>query len=91
MCFRFYISKIVGNFKDLMYLASGTSIDWSYGTAHIPFSYLVELRSKEYKFLLRKEEIQDCCQEVLNGVLALENFVDQKKCLNCTMFSRKKE
>ncbi|CAK1555696.1 unnamed protein product [Leptosia nina] len=80
----------VGNFKDLMYLAAGTSMDWSYGTAHIPFSYLVELRSKEHKFLLPREEIEDCCLEVLNGVKALANFVDQKKCLNCTIFSKNK-
>ncbi|CAH2043874.1 unnamed protein product, partial [Iphiclides podalirius] len=55
----------VGNFKDVMYPASGTSIDWSYGIARIPFSYLVELRSKEYKFLLPKEQILDCCTEII--------------------------
>ncbi|KAM3965857.1 carboxypeptidase B [Aphomia sociella] len=79
----------VGNFKDLMYYACGTSIDWSYGTAHIPFSYLIELRSRQHRFLLPKDEIQDCCKEVLNGVKALANFVDKKKCLNCTVLSRK--
>ncbi|XP_072945149.1 carboxypeptidase B-like isoform X2 [Epargyreus clarus] len=79
----------VGNFKDLMYYACGTSIDWSYGTAHIPYTYLIELRSKEHKFLLPREEILDCCKEVLNGVKALAEYVDKKKCANCTLFAKK--
>ncbi|CAB3230887.1 unnamed protein product [Arctia plantaginis] len=78
----------VGNFKDIMYHACGTSIDWSYGTAHIPFSYLVELRSKQDRFLLPKGEILDCCKEALNGVIALMEFVDRKKCLNCTIITK---
>ncbi|KOB73600.1 Molting fluid carboxypeptidase A, partial [Operophtera brumata] len=56
----------VGNFKDIMYYACGTSIDWSYGTARIPFSYLVELRSKQSGFCLPKPEIIECCEEVLS-------------------------
>ncbi|KAG6445099.1 carboxypeptidase B [Manduca sexta] len=79
----------VGNFKDIMYYACGTSIDWSYGTARIPFSYLVELRSKRDRFLLPKDEIQDCCREALNGVKALVEFVDTKKCSNCDIFPKK--
>ncbi|XP_021207339.3 carboxypeptidase B, partial [Bombyx mori] len=79
----------VGNFKDIMYYASGTSIDWSYGTARIPFTYLIELRSKKDRFLLPKEEIQDCCKEVLNGVKALAEFVDKKKCRNCNVHFKK--
>ncbi|CAH0588966.1 unnamed protein product [Chrysodeixis includens] len=79
----------VGNFKDIMYFACGTSIDWSYGTARIPFSYLVELRSKQDRFLLPKEEIIDCCTEVLSGVKALIEFVDKKKCLNCAVNAKK--
>ncbi|KAI5642067.1 zinc carboxypeptidase domain-containing protein [Phthorimaea operculella] len=79
----------VGNFKDIMYFASGTSIDWSYGTAKIPFSYLVELRSKEHRFFLPKEEIIDCCREALAGVIALAEFVEKKKCLNCAVYSTK--
>ncbi|CAG9788792.1 unnamed protein product [Diatraea saccharalis] len=66
----------VGNFKDLMYSACGTSIDWSYGVARIPFSYLIELPSKQDRFLLPKEKILSCCKEVLNGVKALAQFVD---------------
>lgn len=79
----------VGNFKDIMYYACGTSIDWSYGTARIPFSYLVELRSKQDRFCLPKEEIIDCCKEILSGVKALAQFVDGKKCLNCAVLGKK--
>ncbi|KAJ2945706.1 hypothetical protein O0L34_g548 [Tuta absoluta] len=79
----------VGNFKDIMYCASGTSIDWSYGTAKIPFSYLVELRGKEHRFFLPKEEIIECCRETLAGVKALAEFVEKKKCLNCAIHSTK--
>ncbi|CAH0694680.1 unnamed protein product [Spodoptera exigua] len=79
----------VGNFKDIMYYASGTSIDWSYGTARIPFSYLVELRSKQDRFTLRREEIIVCCKEILNGVKALVEFADKKKCLNCSVIPKK--
>lgn len=78
----------VGNFNDLMYPASGTSIDWSYGIARIPFSYLIELRSKEHKFLLPKEQILQCCTEVWNGVKALAEHVDKKKCLNCVAIKK---
>lgn len=78
----------VGNFKDIMYYACGTSIDWSYGTARIPFSYLIELRGKQEKFLLPKQEISDCCRENLNGVKALAAFVDTKKCLNCVVIRK---
>lgn len=71
-----------------MYYASGTSIDWSYGTARIPFSYLIELRSKQDRFLLPRDEILDCCKEILSGVKTLIEFVDQKKCLNCTVIPK---
>lgn len=79
----------VGNFRDIMYTAAGTSIDWSYGTARIPFSYLIELRSKEHRFLLPKQEILECCREALSGVLALAEFVETRKCLNCTLYINK--
>ncbi|CAG9112085.1 unnamed protein product [Plutella xylostella] len=72
----------VGAFKDIMYRAEGTSIDWSYGTAFIPFSYLIELRSKQHKFLLPNDEIEDTCKEILSGVLALAEHVDKQTCVN---------
>ncbi|XP_026321173.1 carboxypeptidase B-like [Hyposmocoma kahamanoa] len=79
----------VGNFKDIMYYAPGTSIDWSYGIARIPFSYLIELRSREHRFVLPKDEIIECCREALAGIFSLCEFADTRKCLNCTVLTNK--
>lgn len=59
-----------------MYGAAGTSNDFSYGEAGIPFCYLIELRSKKHKFKLPKEEIEETGNEILNCVKALMEFVD---------------
>lgn len=80
----------VGNFKDLMYNACGTSIDWSYGVAHIPFTYLVELPSKQHRFLLPKEHILDCCKEIWSAINALAQFVDTKKSIGHAEIASKK-
>ncbi|XP_026321193.1 carboxypeptidase B-like isoform X3 [Hyposmocoma kahamanoa] len=68
----------VGSTKDLMYYAAGTSIDWSYGVANIPYSYMVELRDKKNRFLLPAEEILETSLEIFNGVLNLMKFVDKR-------------
>lgn len=68
----------VGSTKDLMYYAAGTSTDWSYGVAGIPFSYMIELRGKEHRFLLPSEEIVATATEVFNGVVRLMEFVDKR-------------
>ncbi|CAB3234166.1 unnamed protein product [Arctia plantaginis] len=72
----------VGSTKDVMYYAAGTSIDWSYGVANIPFSYMLELRGKEHRFLLPSECILTTATEVLNGVLNLLCFVCSNACMN---------
>lgn len=59
-----------------MYDAAGTSNDWSYGAAQIPYCYLIELRSKKHKFTLPKEEIQETGAEILNCVSDLMDFID---------------
>ncbi|XP_060804967.1 carboxypeptidase B-like [Amyelois transitella] len=68
----------VGISRDVMYGAAGTSNDWSYGAAHIPYCYLIELRSKEHKFRLPKEEIEETGNEILNCVKALMEFLDNR-------------
>ncbi|CAH2093039.1 unnamed protein product [Euphydryas editha] len=67
----------VGSTKDLTYYACGTSTDWSYAIAKIPYSYMIELRSKKYKFKLPKEQIIETCYEIKEAVQALMKFVDQ--------------
>ncbi|KAH9630248.1 hypothetical protein HF086_012433 [Spodoptera exigua] len=68
----------VGSTKDLMYYAAGTSVDWSYAVANIPYSYMVELRGKTHKFLLPKEEIISTATEIFNGIERLMEFVDKR-------------
>ena len=60
-----------------MYGAAGTSNDFSYGKAGIPFCYLIELRSKQHKFKLPEDEIEETGVEILNAVKALMEFVDK--------------
>lgn len=59
-----------------MYGAAGTSNDWSYGEAGIPYCYLIELRSKQHKFKLPRIEIEETGNEILYSVKALMKFVD---------------
>lgn len=67
----------VGSTKDLTYYACGTSIDWSYSIAKIPYSFMVELRSRKHKFRLPKEQIMENCVEIWNAVIKLMEYVDQ--------------
>ncbi|XP_023937150.2 carboxypeptidase B-like [Bicyclus anynana] len=69
----------VGVSRDVMYGAAGTSNDWSYGVAGIPYCYLIELRSKKHKFMLPKDEIEETGNEILNCVKALMEFIDGKE------------
>lgn len=80
----------VGAFKDTMYQASGTSIDWSYGVANILFSYLIELRSKEHKFLLPEKEILENCEEIMHGLMALVKYTETYQCNNCVVINSKR-
>ncbi|KAJ0174573.1 hypothetical protein K1T71_009681 [Dendrolimus kikuchii] len=67
----------VGSTKDLTYFACGTSTDWSYGIAKIPYSFMIELRSRRHKFRLPKDQIIETCVEIWNGVRSLMDYVDQ--------------
>ncbi|XP_053610904.1 carboxypeptidase B-like isoform X2 [Plodia interpunctella] len=69
----------VGSTKDMTYYACGTSTDWCYGIAKIPFCYMVELRSRKYKFKLPKDMIMDTCVEIWNAVKNLMDYVDHVK------------
>lgn len=69
----------VGSTKDLTYFACGTSTDWSYAVADIPYSYMIELRSRKHKFKLPKELILTNCLEMWDGVQSLMRHVDGKR------------
>ncbi|XP_052743547.1 carboxypeptidase B-like [Bicyclus anynana] len=67
----------VGCTKDLTYFACGTSSDWSYGIAKIPYSYMIELRSKKHRFKVPNDQILETCHEIWHAVESLMEFVDK--------------
>lgn len=72
----------VGTFRDAIYCAAGTSLDWSYGSAKIPFSYLIELRKGGKRFILPETQILDTCKEATVAVESLMQFVDKSQVLS---------
>ncbi|CAG4956802.1 unnamed protein product [Parnassius apollo] len=73
------ITYKVGSTKDLTYYACGTSTDWSYTMANIPYSYMIELRSRKHKFRLPKDQIIETGKEIWNAVKKLMDFVDEQR------------
>ncbi|XP_026321540.1 carboxypeptidase B-like [Hyposmocoma kahamanoa] len=69
----------VGTFRDTIYCGAGTSLDWSYGSAKIPFSYLIELRKGGKRFILPETQIFDTCKETMVAVESLMKFVDESQ------------
>ncbi|ESO90336.1 hypothetical protein LOTGIDRAFT_204246 [Lottia gigantea] len=67
---------VYGPIATTIYLASGSSADWTYSNASVKYSYGVELRDTgEYGFLLPADKILPSGQETLQGLLALAEFV----------------
>lgn len=69
----------MGTLSDSVYRETGTSLDWSYVTAKIPFSYLIELRKGGKRFILPDTQILDTCKEATAAVESLLEFVDENK------------
>ncbi|UJR24440.1 hypothetical protein I4U23_005816 [Adineta vaga] len=68
---------IHGNIASIIYVASGSSADWTYGKVNITFSYGVELRDTgKYGFLLPEDQIIPTGQETLAGELALLKYIE---------------
>ncbi|XP_065072618.1 zinc carboxypeptidase-like [Ochlerotatus camptorhynchus] len=56
----------VGTTADVLYVASGISVDWAYGAAQIPLAYTFELRDQvQYGFILPADQIVPNAEEVL--------------------------
>ena len=65
-----------GNIADIIYPASGSSADWTYGECGILYSYGVELRDTgKYGFVLPEDQILESGEETLAGVKVLANAV----------------
>ncbi|CAF1432811.1 unnamed protein product [Rotaria sordida] len=68
-----------GNIAQTIYVASGSTVDWIYGTANVIFSYGVELRDTgKYGFLLPEDQIIPSGEETLAGLLALLQYIEKQ-------------
>ncbi|XP_056391046.1 carboxypeptidase O [Hyla sarda] len=68
----------VGSFANLLYEASGTSQDWVHDLG-IEFSYTIELRDNgTYHFVLPEDQIQPTCEETMDGVMTIIEYVNDK-------------
>jgi murein tripeptide amidase MpaA len=66
-----------GNIGATIYVASGNTVDWTFGKAGVTFSYAVELRDTgEYGFLLPENQIIPTGKETLAGELALLKYIE---------------
>ncbi|KAF9953392.1 Carboxypeptidase A4 [Mortierella alpina] len=70
----------VGTVCNIIYQASGGSLDWTYGAAGVKYSYAVELRDTgRHGFILPEEEILPSSEETFAGVLHLANFIRKRE------------
>ncbi|CAF4738334.1 unnamed protein product, partial [Rotaria sp. Silwood2] len=68
-----------GTVATTIYVASGGTIDWTFGKTNIIFSYAVELRDTgNYGFLLPEDQIVPTGKETLAGELALLKYIQGK-------------
>ncbi|XP_072014985.1 carboxypeptidase B-like [Amphiura filiformis] len=70
---------MVGSISNIIYPASGSSADWTYGVAKIKYSYGVELRDTgEYGFLLPSIYIEPSGLETFNAMKVLGHHILKK-------------
>ncbi|KAI1317152.1 Carboxypeptidase A4 [Mortierella claussenii] len=70
----------VGSICNVIYQASGGSIDWTYAEGKVKYSYGVELRDTgRYGFLLPETEILPSSEETFAGVMYLANFIRKRE------------
>uniref|UniRef100_A0A182WF36 Zinc carboxypeptidase A 1 n=1 Tax=Anopheles minimus TaxID=112268 RepID=A0A182WF36_9DIPT len=62
----------VGNIAEIIYVASGSSLDWVKGTLQTPLTFAYELRDTgEYGFLLPPEQIIATAEETLDSIIVI--------------------
>jgi len=65
-----------GSIYTIIYPASGSSADWAYDTAKVPYPYGVELRDTgAHGFILPAVQIVPCAEEILAAVIAMMAYV----------------
>jgi murein tripeptide amidase MpaA len=71
-------SFAAGPICEIIYQASGSSVDWTYSKANVTYSMAVELRDKgQYGFLLPPSEIIPSGEETLAAFLAMANTISE--------------
>lgn len=61
-----------GNIAEVVYIATGSSLDWVKGTFHKPITFLYELRDRgRYGFILPPDQIIPTGQETMDSLLAI--------------------
>ncbi|KAF9311582.1 carbamoyl-phosphate synthase (glutamine-hydrolyzing) cpa2, partial [Podila horticola] len=70
----------VGSVCNIIYQASGGSLDWTYGEAGVKYSYAVELRDTgKHGFLLPEDQILPSAEETYAGFQHLVNFIRKRE------------
>ncbi|KAJ3662738.1 hypothetical protein Zmor_007069 [Zophobas morio] len=68
----------VGNIVEIMYVASGGSMDWVKGTFGTPITYTYELRDKgTYGFILPPDQILPCAEETFDSLITIFEEFDK--------------
>uniref|UniRef100_A0A4Y0BLF3 Peptidase_M14 domain-containing protein n=1 Tax=Anopheles funestus TaxID=62324 RepID=A0A4Y0BLF3_ANOFN len=69
----------VGTTAEVLYVASGISVDWAFAVAGIPLSYTFELRDQvEFGFILPADQIVPNAEELLEAFVGM---IDEAKIL----------
>ena len=70
----------VGSVCDVSYSATGQSLDWTYHSVDIKWSFTANLRDQGvYAFLLPSDQIVAAGQELMAGLLELAKFIAKKE------------
>ncbi|XP_071822977.1 carboxypeptidase B-like [Apostichopus japonicus] len=65
-----------GSIANVIYVASGSSVDWAYDVAGIKHSYALELRDRgQYGFALPADQIQPSAEEFFAGAEAMVRYL----------------
>nr|CAD7193667.1 unnamed protein product [Timema douglasi] len=69
---RYGTRYTVGNIVDLLYVASGSSVDWAMGVHGIPIAFVYELRDLgQHGFILPADQIIPSGEETLDSLVTL--------------------
>jgi carboxypeptidase A1 len=68
-----------GSVANIIYIASGGSLDWTYGASNVKYSYAIELRDTgQYGFVLPASEIVPQGLEAFAGVVSMGEYLAQQ-------------